>query len=140
MKYLVNFIKILRYIWELPQNILGLYIRRGYVLKEVYNIDGMETEVYYSKYSPSGISLGKYIVLNPLNIACSDRYKERIIRHEHGHQIQSMIWGPLYLLTVGVPSVIRYTLAGKGLLKISYFNAYPENQADMFGGVCNYND
>lgn len=30
------------------------------------------------------------------------------IPHEYGHSIQVMIWGPLWLFVVAIPSVIRF--------------------------------
>jgi hypothetical protein len=48
------------------------------------------------------VSLGQYIFI------FSDYGKDemRIIKHEYGHTRQSHILGPLYLLVVGVPSII----------------------------------
>ena len=57
--------------------------------------------------------------------------------HEYGHTIQSLVWGPLYLITVGLPSVLWATLPPMKKLrkekKISYFSVYPENQANRLG-------
>ena len=66
-----------------------------------------------------------------------DEFYERIAVHEYGHTIQSLIFGPLYLLLVGVPS---YTWANHPKLrkkrreeKISYYSVYPEKQANFLG-------
>lgn len=57
--------------------------------------------------------------------------------HEYGHTIQSLIWGPLYLPAVGVPSMIWAKLpvfekkrAGGS---VSYYDVYPEKQANRLG-------
>ena len=57
--------------------------------------------------------------------------------HEYGHTIQSLIWGPLYLLTVGAPSMIwakiPYFEKKRAVQHKSYFDTYPENQANRLG-------
>lgn len=82
--------KILLYLWQLPQNIVGLFV----VLfsRAAKMIDG----IYRTKYN-FGVSLGNYIIL--------DRGCSLIdIRHEQGHQKQSLYLGWLYLFTIGILS------------------------------------
>lgn len=71
------------------------------------------------------MSLGRYLFVEyptPLTI-----------RHEYGHFKQSMMLGPLYLVLVGLWSIIR---AGLNLYRNGqYYNGYPENWADKLGGV-----
>jgi hypothetical protein len=60
--------------------------------------------------------------------------------HEYGHALQSRRYGPLYLALVGVPSVLRaaYAVAHRartGRRWASYYDAWPEAQADALGGV-----
>jgi len=63
-------------------------------------------------------------------------------KHEYGHTIQSMIFGPLYLIVVGLPSVMQ-NIIGVILLRrfdkheysYAYYNRYPEKWADRLGGV-----
>lgn len=66
-----------------------------------------------------------------------EEFSEMMAVHEYGHTIQSLIWGPLYLLTVGAPSMIWAKLPHfEGIREkqnISYFDTYPENQANMLG-------
>ena len=55
---------------------------------------------------------------------------ERLVVHEYGHTIQSLILGPLYFLIVGLPSVIW------GMVKKpeqSYFSFYTEKWANHLG-------
>ncbi len=33
---------------------------------------------------------------------------ERLLRHEHGHGLQNLVWGPLMLPCVTIPSAIRW--------------------------------
>lgn len=114
---------ILLYIWCLPQNLLGLLFLlfiRGEEKHRLCNVT-----FYYSKTFPSGISLGKYIILG---------YKrEKSVRHEYGHCLQSKILGPLYLLVVGLPSIMHAALCKcRGH---SYYDFWCERWADKLGGV-----
>jgi hypothetical protein len=97
--------KLLLWIWQLPQHLLGLLFLAywkivGTVLKEKF-----ETATIYlvdkkngTKFA--GVSLGSTIFIN------KNRSLNPYIRpHEYGHSLQSQMLGPLYLLIVGVPSV-----------------------------------
>ena len=76
-----------------------------------------------------GVSLGKHIIVS--------RYASRVtIQHEMGHSIQSKILGPLYLLIVGLPSIVMNIMTRAGILSsASYYKRWPENWADKLGGV-----
>ena len=57
-----------------------------------------------------------------------------VLKHEHGHQIQSLYFGPLYLIFVGIPSILRVVY--KNVFKKSYewyHSGYPEKWADELG-------
>lgn len=96
------FLRILTEIWQLPQHIIAyviMFVNRKSI-KPMTNRDGI---LYYlvDNLFNSGISLGNYIFLD------SDGYYDyKTIKHEHGHQIQSLILGPLYLIVIGLPSII----------------------------------
>ena len=63
---------------------------------------------------------------------------ERILRHEYGHSIQSMILGPAYLPVVGIPSILWCRVPSLGRSwrsgKRSYYSFFTERSADRFGG------
>lgn len=119
----------LLYLWQLPQNLLGLGL---IALCKVQHIDIQKNDGIYvlDKFWAGGVSLGSYIFLHACD--CS----QRSIQHERGHQKQSLMLGPLYLIVIGIPSAIWCTLA-KYSTKISreYFDHFPENWADKLGGV-----
>ena len=71
-----------------------------------------------------GISLGEYIFLNNNRVAS--------IKHEYGHSIQSKYLGPLYLLVIGIPSLL-WAMFGK--CEDAYFRFYTERWDDKLGGV-----
>lgn len=126
-----NFFKVLweiiLYIWQLPQNIIGLITRLFYPRSKkvvVYDIP-----VFHNESFPGGISLGKTIIVYTLD--------EQTVKHEHGHQIQSMYLGPLYLIVIGIPSIIWAALYGPVIKPTpnGYFKFYTESLADKLGGV-----
>ena len=123
---------IFEYIWQLPQNLLGWLLSRGYK-----NIKGVEGVKIYEKSGKHiyGVSLGDYIVFGGSYHTHTDDL------HEYGHHIQSVVLGPLYLLIVGIPSVL-FNVISRISPKFSdrYYERYPENWADDLGGVFNRNE
>ena len=91
---------ILLWLWQFPQNIIGAILARNY--KNIKITDDNIIVYYVSNIFRSDVSLGNYILLD------YDAYygfnDTETIKHEHGHQIQSMIFGPLYLIIIGLPS------------------------------------
>ena len=62
---------------------------------------------------------------------------ERVLKHESGHQVQSFILGPLYLLVIGLPSIVWNVCFRKYRAKyqISYYDFYTEKWANQLGGI-----
>ena len=130
---------ILLYIWQLPQNIIGLLLI--WLLKAEKRLDyGTVWYMYkrkgwFSRFL-SGAAYGQYILLP------DNGYDIASIRHEYGHCIQSELLGWFYILIVGLPSIYN-NLRGRRLYKNmdyleaskDYYSRYPEKQADSFGGV-----
>lgn len=133
-----KFKKILKQIgywtWCLPQTLVGLIVSKvNKGLKHIY-VDpetGLEIEYYMSEKFKGGISLGKYIIVNE----CMD--DEHTIKHEYGHQLQSFILGPLYLLVIGLPSLIWSNCFNKyrSEKKLSYYDFYTEKWANKLAGL-----
>jgi hypothetical protein len=127
-------IRILLFIWQLPQNIIGFLISR--FCKSCTKNDN---KFYYGNFFNAGISLGNFIIFDKRNIAQPDF--ERSLKHEKGHQIQSKYLGWLYLIIVGIPSIIRNIYDRIAHEKWSYskrknwyYNGFPEKWADKLGG------
>ena len=91
----------------------------------------------------SSVSLGLFVFCsdNPHFAEPNGLTKEdaasRLLTHEYGHTIQSLVLGPLYLLIIGIPSVtwaflpcFRRMRREKG---IPYSRAYCERSANMLG-------
>ena len=119
--------KFLMYMWELPQNLLGLLLRVIYKGKDSQYEDVV---VRRSLKMKGGISLGRYIVLNQFS-------SELTLKHEYGHCLQSRRLGWLYLIVIGMPSIIWAGMYGRVMPKSEngYYKFYSEKWADKLGGV-----
>ena len=121
--------RILLWIWQFPQNIVALICilfigRKNYRTEMIGCVKSIIT-----KDIASGYSLGDYIFIKPW-------YSGITVRHEYGHCIQSRIFGPLYLIVIGLPSLIHNVLHWwlKGLGVIWDYYSFPiEHWADVLG-------
>ena len=95
---------ILLWIWQLPQNLLGLAIWGFFRLQkrklDVYDRMYESLTIIRTDHAVLGVALGYYIFVG--RQANNDTYN-----HERGHSIQSRRFGLLYLFAVGIPSIIR---------------------------------
>ena len=131
MKKILKFLwEVILYIWQLPQNLIGLIVRWMYPGSRKMEI--ADVPVFYNPKFPGGISLGKTIM-----VCTQDRFTSM---HEHGHQIQSLYLGPLYLFIIGIPSIIWAGLYGSVIPRThnGYYKFYCEAWADKLGGVVRY--
>ena len=122
----------LLYIWQLPQNLVGLIVLVycKLFLKNVSKEKYEDITYYYCKKFSGGISLGNYIISYSRNALT--------IKHEHGHQKQSLYLGPLYLFVIGVPSIVWAGLYGTKLFPYKengYYEFYTERWAEQLGQV-----
>lgn len=127
--------KILKYIWELPQNLLGLIIKKACKCEEwrVYNDTGV---TIYKWNKPGAMSLGNFIFVESGTLELGSLwYKNNLIRHEYGHCLQSRKLGWLYLLIIGAPSFIWAQCFQKYREKKnkSYYDFYTERWANELG-------
>lgn len=83
-----------------------------------------------------GVSLGNYIVFGSTGLSTTS------LKHEQGHQRQSLYLGPLYLLLIGLPSLLGnlydrlFHRAWRPKDRIVwYYNQPWEKWADRLGGV-----
>ena len=103
MKKLIN---IISYIWQLPQNLCGILyknISKNNRISVIENDDSRSVgaKVFLQK-SNGGVTLGKYIFIYQ-----DYTDKAHVIKHECGHVKQSKILGPLYLIIIGIPSLLH---------------------------------
>ena len=130
---------ILLYIWQLIQNIAGLLVINYYKPQRVHTLDN-GVKIYYSHKMTGGLSLGNYCLVNTGHYRkdINESLKRDTVRHEAiGHTKQSRLLGPLYLLIVGIPSLIWAILYGPIIkpTKHGYYKFYTEKWADSLAGV-----
>lgn len=125
------------FLWQLPQNILGLLV----ILVTGAQHTVLNWEWIASKWPHFGVSLGNYIIFGGAGGDITS------LKHEQGHQKQSQILGPLYLILIGIPSFlwnivtrILWTFSTKKrtwliLLMKLYYHMPWEAWADKLGGV-----
>lgn len=114
---------IILYIWQLPQNLLGLLFLLFIRGEKKHEINGIK--FYYAKNFKGGISLGNYIILGYIN--------EKSVKHEYGHCVQSKMLGWLYLIVIGLPSVIHAWLCN--CKNHSYYDFFVEKWANKLVGI-----
>ena len=116
----------LLYLWQLPQNLLGLL-----VILITGAFKAKDGRYWVTGIGGFGVSLGAYIIFGDMN----GRYEplENSIKHEQGHQKQSLYLGPLYLLIIGLPSVLGNLL--NRVIRFDYYRQPWEHWADILGGV-----
>ena len=119
----------------LPQSLLGLIVYLGIrwldpqALREDYLPLAIVLE---SRRVWGGLSLGRYVFIH--NQSESPAEREQLIRHELGHARQSMRLGPLYLLVIGLPSLLWAGLHATGLFPgLAYGWFYTEQSANRLG-------
>ena len=119
--------KILNYIWQLPQNLLGYCLYNYYKGYEACTKStcGDYIKCKLSTNVRGGISLGNYIILNNISH----------LQHELGHTKQSKILGPLYLFVIGIPSLIHAALHSKVCKNRNYYHFYTEKWANKLAGL-----
>ena len=115
-----------QYAWGAPQTLAGLCIwlwgRWHGWPRQRYN--GAAVSAWGGD---AGLSLGLFMFVPALE-------EKRLLRHEYGHCLQSLLLGPLYLPVIAVPSMLWFRLPAlrrrrrqKG---ISYYAFYTERWAD----------
>lgn len=120
---------ILKWIWQLPQHIAALvfflYVR---VAGKVVSTEKGDPFIIKVRGVGGSVTLGKYIFLS---YSASENTK----KHEVGHTKQSLMLGPLYLIIVGIPSILwaschKWIAPGK-----TYHSFWCEKWANRLGGV-----
>lgn len=120
--------KVLLYVWQLPQNIVGLFVI-------LFSRAEKLTDGIYITDKGFGVSLGNYIII-------SGHAGISTVQHEQGHQKQSLYLGWLYLFTIGILSASGNLIDrwfhkkwGYSQRVQWYYNLPWEHWADELGGV-----
>lgn len=119
--YLVN------WIWAFPQSFLGLFVFL-YCKCKCNNTNILSNGIILTNWdSTAGLSLGMFVFVNP-------KADYDTIKHETGHTVQSLIFGWLWLILFGIPSLIWAGIHKPTSIK-SYYWFYTEKLADYLGKV-----
>ncbi len=121
-----------QWIWGLPQNLVGLGFYLFYRRKGCPSFSYQGARVTVWTNHAGSMSMGRYLFMAP----GWRPGNHRLLAHEYGHTIQSLFFGPVYLLVVGLPSILwaglplckRMRRAGK-----PYYSVYPEKGATRLG-------
>ena len=130
MKKLFNaLLFVISFLWQLQQSLTGLFMLLYFKIcgdLELISYDKL-CFAYKSKYMSGGISLGNFaFVSNGLS-----KSKESIAHEQYGHTWDSKLMGPLYLLIVGIPSILN---AAFNFTKC-YYDWFPERWANRHAGL-----
>jgi len=99
--------------WGLPQTLVGLVLFLLHHGDRHFTYHGAVVTVWASR---SSVSLGLFIFVPPDPYARQFKGRmgarelfDRLVVHEYGHTIQSLLLGPLYLPVIGLPSALWST-------------------------------
>lgn len=133
---------ILQLTWGLPMNIIAVFVL-GIVM-----IIFPDCKVHKNGYSIiielggnwGGLELGAIALCGGYTTRCPNQpWFEHTREHEFGHSIQNIIWGPLYIFVIWIPSAIRYWYQnitrklGKKFTSTWYDSIWFEGQATRLG-------
>lgn len=127
--------------WGLPQTLLGFIVLLINIKNKHYFYHGA---IITERNVPSSVSLGMFVftTTNPMkdkrtkNKIPDEELSKRLLVHEYGHTIQSLIFGPLYLIVMGIPSTLWGFLPyfqNKRNNGVSYFSFFTEKLANYLG-------
>lgn len=120
------------FVWQLPQNLVAVCWLpfAGRVRKIVYRNYCIALSGRMPK-NASGVSLGNFAIISA---DCAE--DERTLRHEvDGHTVDSKIFGPLYLLVIGLPSVLHLFWHRRFAPHKKYSDFYTERWANRHAGL-----
>ncbi len=139
MKKLRSFLYVLlQWTWGLPQNLAGLIWLLAYKKQRRARYFGAIVTYYENRprLSRKGcFAVGMFIFIDG---AIQESQLKKILVHEYGHTIQSILFGPLFSLFIGLPSVLwagRFSKNRRAYREtgIKYSSRYPESGANRWG-------
>lgn len=137
---------ILYWLWQLPQNLIGLlyflHLKIHESYREIKTTSDLELDeklkdenvkIIYKK-TRGGVSLGNYVFVTTVGKTYYNINKQ--VKHELGHHVQSKALGPVYLIIIGIPSIMWASMRRLGFFKKkSYYSFYTEKSADKIAGI-----
>ena len=122
---------LLQWTWGLPQNVLGLLLYLLTLRCPKRTAHGAAVTLLTGRFSRHGsLSLGMFLFLDGSEAAPR---QDRVLVHEYGHSLQSLILGPLFLPLAALPSVLWAGVLHARHPERPYHSRYPENWANRLG-------
>ncbi len=133
---------ILQWTWGILQTALGGLLFLFHCKDRRFTYHGAVVTVWRGK---SSLALGGFLFITDEPFFYEKLKEEhtkeelfsRLLVHEYGHTVQSLILGPLYLLLMGIPSTVwgfSSSLAKRRKERgISYFSFFTERWANALG-------
>ena len=119
---------LFQWTWGIIQNLAGLAVFLVNIRSRHFWYHGAVATEWRLKQGSMG--MGMFIFL-------SENSSDKTAIHEYGHTVQSVILGPLYLIVIGLPSLLWCGLPSfKRYRKksgMSYYAFYPERWANYLG-------
>lgn len=109
------------WLWQFPQNLLAICIE-GILCEAAYREGIVRGNTMIYNYVLPTMSLGSYIFVNTMSTDIA-------VKHSHGHSKQSRILGPLYLVVIGIPSLLHlivYSICSMMGFSWNYYKFYTE--------------
>ncbi len=138
----VFFYQLAQWTWGILQSLLGAIVFLTHVREKHFIYHGAIVTIWKSH---SSVSLGCFLFLTEepyfYEKLKEDYTKEelssRLLVHEYGHTVQSLILGPFYLIAMGIPSTLwgflpRCARQRREQLR-SYFSFFTERWANCLG-------
>lgn len=128
--------------WGILQTTLGFIVFLLHIGDKHYFYHGSIVTEWSDK---SSVSLGLFVFVTKepyFYDKLKDEYtmealSARLLVHEYGHTIQSLILGPLYLIVIGIPSTLwgflPYYNKKRKEQGLSYFSFFTEKWANALG-------
>lgn len=128
--------------WGVLQTLLGLLVFIVHIQDRHFVYHGAVVTEWMSK---SSVSLGMFVFVTKepyfyeklKSEYTMEELSQRLLVHEYGHTIQSLILGPLYLILIGIPSTLWSFLPSCYEKRknggISYFSFCVERWANALG-------
>lgn len=133
---------IWQWTWGFLQSVLGLLNLILHIHDKHYFYHGAIITEWKDR---SSVSLGMFVFVTNepyfygklKNEYTMEEISQRLLVHEYGHTIQSLILGPLYLILIGIPSTLWGFLPSMNKKRknegLSYFSFYTEKWANYLG-------
>ena len=133
---------IWQWTWGFLQSSLGLVNFMLHIRDKHYFYHGAVITEWQDK---SSVSVGMFVFVTSQpyfydklkSEYTMEELSQRLLVHEYGHTIQSLILGPLYLILIGIPSTLWGFLPSlnkkRKTERLSYFSFFTEKWANNLG-------